>query len=257
MKNLFSLQDRVVILTGASRGIGRAMADALVDHGARVVLAARKLDALEAAAAELRARGGTVLPFAAHTGKPEQLRALVDAAVGAFGKVDVLINNAATNPYFGPMVHLEDAAYAKTLEVNLKGALDLCRLVGTHLMDRQAGGAIINVSSVLGVGGAPLQGVYGMTKAALISMTRTLAMEWGGAGIRVNAIAPGMVKTQFAAAITGNDEIAGRVLARTPLGRFGEPEDIAGAAVFLASDAARYVTGHTLVVDGGLTAGVM
>lgn len=254
-QGLFSLNDKTAIITGASRGIGEAIAHALSAHGANVVLASRKLEGLQGVADAINADGGKAIAVAAHTGKPEMLQNLVDTAIKSFGKVDILVNNAATNPYFGPSLHTEDAAFAKTFEVNLKGYFDLARLVANHLMSRDAPGSIISVASVLGQGAAPMQGVYGMTKAAVISMTQTLAYELGSTRIRVNAIAPGLIKTAFAAALTTNEEISKRVLEKTPLGRFGEPDDIAGAAVYLASDASKFVTGQTLVVDGGMTLG--
>ncbi|MEW5854461.1 MAG: glucose 1-dehydrogenase [Myxococcota bacterium] len=255
MSKLFSLEGKVAIITGASRGIGEAMAHAYAEHGARVVVAARKPEALEEVARAIQAKGGQVRAVPTHAARRDELEALVKAAVDAFGKVDILVNNAATNVYFGPMMGAEDGAYQKTFDLNVKGYFDLARLVAQHLMDRRAPGAIINVSSVLGLGAAPLQGVYGMTKAAVISMTRTMATELGGAGIRVNAIAPGLIKTRFSQALTDSPDVSGRVLQQTPLGRLGEPADIAGAAVFLGSDASSFVTGHTLVVDGGLTLG--
>jgi len=254
-QGLFSLQGKVAIITGASRGIGEAISHAMSAHGATVVLCARKQEGLTRVADAINAAGGTALAVAAHTGKPEMLANLMDTTIKTFGKVDILVNNAGANPYFGPIIHTEDAAFAKTFEVNLKGYFDMARLVANHLMARNAPGSIINVSSVLGMGAAPMQGVYGMTKAAVLSMTQTMALELGSTGIRVNAIAPGLIQTAFAAALTTNEEISARVLARTPLGRFGDPSEVAGAAVYLASDAARYVTGHTLVVDGGLTLG--
>jgi NAD(P)-dependent dehydrogenase (short-subunit alcohol dehydrogenase family) len=257
MAGMFDLTGKVAMVTGGSRGIGRAMAEALAQAGAKVVLAARKLEGLQEVEGIIQKAGGQALAVACHTGKPEQLQALMDAAVKKFGQVDILINNAATNPYFGPFTGLEDAAFAKTVEVNLKGAMDLSRLVAQHLMDRGAPGSIINITSVVGLGGTPLQGAYAITKAGLISMTQTMAVEWGSEKIRVNAIAPGFVKTSFSRPLTENEEISTRALSRTPLGRFGEPEDVAGAAVFLASDASRYITGHVLVVDGGLTAQLM
>ncbi|MBS2021872.1 MAG: SDR family oxidoreductase, partial [Deltaproteobacteria bacterium] len=160
---------------------------------------------------------------------------------------------AATNPYFGPMMGIDDGAIAKTFEVNMKGYLDAARMTAGHLMDRNAKGSIVSIASVAGLGAAPMQGIYGMTKASVISMTQTLAYELGSAGIRVNAIAPGLIKTKFAGALVDDEDTKNRILGRTPLGRIGEPQDIAGAALFLASDAAAYVTGHVLVADGGLT----
>lgn len=249
----FSLEGQVALVTGASRGIGEAVAMAMAQAGARVVLAARKADTLEAVRTRITAKGGTATAVPCHTGRLEQLDALMEAAIKAYGQVDVLVNNAATNPHFGPMVGVDAGAYEKTFEVNVRGYFELARRVAAHLQSRNAPGSIINVSSVLGIQSAAMMGVYGMTKAAVLSMTRTLGQELGGAGIRVNALAPGLIQTQFAAALTGNDDIRNQAVGRTPLGRLGDPDDVAGAAVFLASPAARFITGQVLVVDGGLT----
>jgi NAD(P)-dependent dehydrogenase (short-subunit alcohol dehydrogenase family) len=221
-----------------------------VESGARVVLAARKADALSTLATSL---GVSARAIATHTGREDECVRLVRSAIEAFGKVDVLVNNAATNPYFGPMLDIDGAAWDKTFEVNLKGYFWMAREVARHLRERGAGGAIVNVASVAALEAAPLQGAYGATKAAVVSMTKTLSFELASSGIRVNAIAPGLVRTRFASALTENEGILSEVLKKTPLGRCGEPTEIAGAALFLASDAASYVTGHTLVVDGGMT----
>jgi NAD(P)-dependent dehydrogenase (short-subunit alcohol dehydrogenase family) len=249
------LEGKVAIVTGASRGIGQAIAEAMAREGARVVLASRKQDALDAVAEGIRASGGTALPLACHTGKEDQVADLVRKATEAFGQVDVLVNNAATNPYFGPMMDIDWGAWDKTFEVNLKGYFAATRAVVRHLQGRGAPGSIVNVASVVGMMGAPFQGVYAMTKAAVISMTKTLAVELGGAGIRVNGIAPGLIETRFSQALTDNDAIKAHVLDRCAIKRVGQPEEIAGAAVFLASDEASYVTGVTLPVDAGWTAG--
>ena len=179
--------------------------------------------------------------------------ALVEAAIKHFGKVDLLVNNAATNPHFGPMLDCENAAWDKTFEVNLKGYFWMARGVVRHLQSRSAPGAIVNVASVAAIEAAPMQGVYGMTKAAVVSMTKTLAFELASSKIRVNAIAPGLVDTRLASAIVQNDDLVNMVKQKTPLGRYGQPEEIAGGAVYLCSDAANFLTGHTLVIDGGMT----
>jgi NAD(P)-dependent dehydrogenase (short-subunit alcohol dehydrogenase family) len=249
------LTDKVALITGASRGIGQAIALAFASAGAKVVLAARKPEALEGVASTISRNGGQSFAVPAHIGKLEDVKRLVAAGVERFGKIDVLVNNAATNPYFGPMLDIEDAAFDKTFEVNVKGSFWLAREVALHLQARSAPGSIINVASVAGLSAAPLQGVYGMTKAAIISMTKTLAAELGAAGIRVNAIAPGLVETKFASALTSNEDILKLVTNRTPLGRHAQPDEIAGAALYLASDASSFVTGQTLVVDGGYTIG--
>lgn len=255
MNPAIHLQGKVALVTGASRGIGEAIARCFAQHGARVVLSSRKLDACELVASKLRAEGYDALAVAAHTGKPEEVRGLVARAVEHYGQVDVLVNNAATNPHFGPLVTADKGAWDKTFEVNLAGYFEASRAVVEHLVGRNAPGSIVNVASVQGLGAAVTQGVYGMTKAAVLSMTKTMAAELGASRIRVNALAPGLVRTRFAAAITENEDMLRFFVERAALRRFAEPEEIAPAALFLASDAASFVTGHTLVVDGGYTIG--
>ena len=248
---LFSLEGKVAVVTGASRGIGEAIAVRLAEQGAQVVLAARKPEGLARVAERIGAAGGKALMVAAHTGKPEEVKGLFDRALAHFGKVDVLVNNAATNVHFGPMLEVEDGAWDKTFEVNVRGYFLAIRALARHLEERDAPGSIINVASIMGLRAAPLQGVYGMTKAAVLSMTQTLAQELGPRGVRVNAIAPGLVDTRFASVLIQNEELRGRLVGRSALGRHAQPDEIAGAAVFLASDAASYLTGQVLVVDGG------
>ncbi len=255
MSDAIRLDEKVAIVTGSSRGIGAAIAKAFARAGARVVLASRKVEGLDAVAKEIGAEGGTALVQPCHTGKEEDCDRLIQAAVAKFGKVDVLVNNAATNPHFGPMLTCDWGMWDKTFEVNVKGYFTLTRAVARHLTDRGAPGSIVQIASVAGIMGAPLQGVYGMTKAAVISMTKTLAMELGPARIRVNAIAPGLVDTRFASALVNDEAIRGLIVGRTALGRVAQPDEIAGAALFLASDAASYITGSTMVVDGGWSTG--
>jgi NAD(P)-dependent dehydrogenase (short-subunit alcohol dehydrogenase family) len=248
---MITLDGKTIVVTGGSRGIGEAIARACIEAGARVVLASRKQEELDKVAATLPA--DRVLAVAAHTGKSADVDALFARAVDKFGRVDGLVNNAATNPYFGPLVDTPDAAIDKTLEVNVKGYLYAARGLVKHARTRDGGGAIVNIASVAGTRAAPMQGIYGATKAAVISMTQTLAFELGGSGIRVNAIAPGLVETKFAAAIVQNPALRDHVVKRTPLARHAQPAEIAGAAVYLLSDAASFTTGTVMVVDGGLT----
>jgi NAD(P)-dependent dehydrogenase (short-subunit alcohol dehydrogenase family) len=246
------LKDKVVVVTGASRGIGEAIARAAVDAGAKVVLASRKQADLDRVAGALPS--DRVLAVACHTGKAEDVDALFAKALDKFGRVDGAVNNAATNPYFGPLLDTPDAAIEKTIEVNVRGYLYVARAFVKHARSREGGGSIVNIASVAGTRAAPMQGIYGATKAAVISMTQTLAFELGSSKIRVNAIAPGLVETKFASAIVQNPMLRDHVVGRTPLQRHAQPAEIAGAAVYLLSDAASFTTGSLMVVDGGLTA---
>lgn len=255
MKPAIHLEGKVAVITGASRGIGEAIATCFAAHGAAVVLASRKIDACEQVAHKINRDGGRALALAAHAAKSEELHALIARAADHFGKVDVLVNNAATNPHFGPMVSVDGGAWDKTFDVNIRGYFEAIRAFVAHVTARNAPGSIVNIASIQGLGAAMTQGVYGMSKAAVISMTKTLAVELGPSGIRVNAIAPGLVKTRFASAIVENEDLVKHVVDRTPLRRYAMPEEIAPAALYLASDAASYVTGHTLVIDGGFTLG--
>ncbi len=254
MQPLIHVQGKTALVTGGSRGIGLAIARALASHGAKVAIAARKPEGLAQAKAELAKMGVEVETFVAHVGRPDEAARLVADVIARFGKLDVLVNNAATNPHFGPMVTADDKVFDKTFELNARSYFALARDVAQHLVARNAkGGAIINVTSTQGILASPMMGIYGMTKAAVISLTKTLAAELGPSGIRVNAIAPGLVETRFAASLTADPELMKRWTDRAPLQRVGEPDEIAGAALYLASDASSYMTGQTLVIDGGYT----
>ena len=250
---LIHLQGKVAIVTGGSRGIGEAIARAYAAAGAKVVVASRKQEGVDRVANAIVAEGGDAIGMAFHAGDLAQAPKLVEATIAKYGKVDVLVNNAATNPHFGPLLTGDWGMWDKTFEVNLKGYFELSRQVCNHLLGRDVAGSIVNVASVVALGGARLQGIYAMTKAAVVSMTQTLAAELAPSKIRVNAIAPGLIETKFPSAIVNNPDMVAQVVGKTPLGRVGQPHEIAGAALFLASDAASYVTGHVLVVDGGLT----
>lgn len=250
MSASMTLDGKVAIVTGASRGIGEAIARTFAAHGAKVVIASRKMDGLLPIAESI---GANAHAIAAHTGKESDCKKLVDETVAKFGKVDVLVNNAATNPYFGPFMDIDESAWDKTFEVNLKGYYWMTREVVKHLRSREAPGSIVNMASVAGLIASPGQGAYAMTKAAVISMTKTLAYELAGNEIRVNAIAPGFVDTKFAAAVLENDVLLDEVLRLTPMKRYGQPDEIAGGALYLASDSASFLTGQALVIDGGMT----
>jgi NAD(P)-dependent dehydrogenase (short-subunit alcohol dehydrogenase family) len=243
-----SLKGKVALVTGASRGIGKAIARAYVDAGASVLLSSRKQDALEAAAADI---GGDVDVCVANAGDPEQAAAAVAHCVERFGAVDILVNNAATNPYFGPAMDIDLGRYDKTWDVNLRGVLVWTQEAWRRSL-QERGGAVINIASVGGLSVEQGIGIYNTTKAALIHLTKTLAAELAP-NVRVNAIAPGLVKTDMARALWEPAE--DRIAASMPLARLGEPTDIANAALYLASDLASWVTGHTLVVDGGALLG--
>lgn len=246
--NALSLKGKVALITGGSRGIGRAIALTFADAGADVVVCARKLPDLEEVGKELKARGGKSLALVSHVAKREDSVNLVERIKSEMGKLDILVNNAGTNPYYGPLMDAEEWAWDTTLNVNLKGAFLLSQLAA-RTMREHGGGCIINISSVAGLRPSPIS-IYSVTKAALLMLTQVMAKEWGQYNIRVNAIAPGNTKTRFSEVLLQGQQ-GEEARKKIALGRFGLPEDIAGAALYLASDIATYVTGETLVVDGG------
>ena len=252
--NLFDLTGKVAIVTGSTRGIGRAAIEALAEHGAKVVVSSRKQDACDEVAAALNATfgEGTAIGVAASLSDKAALQNLVDATLGAFGRIDVLVCNAASNPYFGPMGGIADDQFRKVLDNNILANHWLIQMAAPDMIARGEGSVII-VSSIGGIRGTPVLGAYAISKAADIQLARNLAIEFGPKGVRVNCIAPGLVKTDFARALWEDPERIAATNSTTPLRRIGEPEDIAGAVVFLASKASAFMTGQAMVIDGGVT----
>lgn len=246
----FNLKGKVAVVTGASRGIGEAIARGMAEYGATVVLAARNLPPLEAVAQAINDSGGRAVAMACHTGKSDQIAALFDRVRTEFGRLDVLVNNAATNPYFGPVVDAPESVFDKTFEVNVKGYFLMSQHAARMMID-QGSGSIINIASIVGVSPAPLQGVYAMTKAAVISMTKAFAKELGGVGVRCNAICPGLTDTKFAKVLIDTPEIYQIFVRDLPMARHAQPSEMVGAAVYLASDASSYTTGSVIACDGG------
>jgi len=251
-ETLFDLGGKTALVTGASRGIGAATARLLAAFGAHVVVSSRKLDACEEVAGRLRAAGGKATALAAHIGDASAIDALF-AELDTRGLVpDILVNNAATNPYFGPMLDMEMSAFDKTVEVNIRGYFHTTVRAAQRMRSR--GGAIVNVASINGRRAAAGQGVYSMTKAAILSMTEGFAKELAQYGIRVNAVLPGLTDTKFAGALTQNPDLLKQLLRMIPLGRIAQPEEIAPTIAFLCTPAAAYITGASFVVDGGFLA---
>jgi NAD(P)-dependent dehydrogenase (short-subunit alcohol dehydrogenase family) len=252
--SLFDLTGKVAVVTGSSRGIGRAIVERLAEHGARVVVSSRKLGACEEVAAGINAKhgAGTALAVAASISSKQELQHLADETMRAFGRIDVLVCNAASNPYYGPLAGIADEQFRKILDNNIVSNHWLIGMVAPQMRARKDG-AIVIVSSIGGLKGNAIIGAYNISKAADFSLARNLAVEFGADNVRVNCIAPGLIKTDFARALWENPQTLKHALATTPLGRIGEPDEIAGAAVYLASRAGSYMTGQTLVVDGGQT----
>jgi NAD(P)-dependent dehydrogenase (short-subunit alcohol dehydrogenase family) len=256
MQSLFDLTGKVAVITGSSKGIGRAIAERMAEHGAKVVISSRKADACEKVAAEIRAKGGDALVQTCNVSRKEELKALVDATLAKWGRIDILVCNAAANPYYGPLLKISDEAMEKTLNANVKGVVWLANLVLPQMAERREGVVLI-VSSVGGFIGSDVLGFYNMSKAAEQSLARSLAYEWGTSNIRVNCIAPGLIRTDFSKVLWETPEIEAKRSQTSALKRIGEPDEIAGTAVYLASSAGAFVTGQTLTVDGGRLIGVL
>ncbi|MEE9597724.1 MAG: glucose 1-dehydrogenase [Acidiferrobacterales bacterium] len=250
---LFQLDGKVALITGASKGIGEAMARGLAEFGAKVVVSSRKQEAVDAVAKAFRADGLEAIGIAANMGNIEQTHALVDKTVEAYGGLDIVINNAAANPVFGPIQQTEERAFDKIIDVNLKGPFELCKKA-YPVLKKRGGGSIINISSIGGLTPEPGIGIYSVSKAGINNLTKVMAQDWGADNIRVNAICPGLIKTKFSEALWNNEAILERFLQHIPLKRAGTADDIAGLAVYLASDAAAYCTGGVYMIDGGYAA---
>ena len=251
---MFDISGKVALITGASRGIGKATAIQLAKSGARVVVSSRKQIACEEVVHQIRAAGGEAVAMACHVGDHIQLKELVAFVDEKWGGVDVLVCNAATNPVYGPIGNLSDEAFTKIMTINVQSTIWLSNLVLPRMAERGKG-SVIMMSSIAALRGTGTIGAYGMSKAAEAALTRNLAVEWGPKGIRVNAIAPGVVNTDFARELVNDPVRRAQMEGRTPLRRFGEPDDIAGIVHFLASDASAYITGQVIVADGGETIG--
>ena len=252
ISNKFRLDNKVAIITGASKGIGKSIAMSLGQQGAKIVIVSRKQEAVDETAKEFLAEGIEAIGIAAHIGDMGQIKNMVEQTVKQFGGIDIIVNNAATNPSFGPITATDNTVFDKIMEVNVKGPLELCKLA-YPIMKARGGGSIINISSIEGITPGTGLGLYSVSKAALIALTKVLAKEWGADKIRANVICPGLVKTKFSEALTGNEKILKYVLAKQALQQLAEPEDIAGLALFLASEAASFCTGAVYTADGGYT----
>jgi NAD(P)-dependent dehydrogenase (short-subunit alcohol dehydrogenase family) len=246
-----SLKNKVVLLTGASRGIGKAAAIGLAKAGADLAIASRKLPDLEKVAAEIKKLGRKCVPIAAHIGRIEEINSLVKKVLDEFGKIDILVNNAATNPTMASAMDIDDRAWDSIMNLNLKGLFFLSQAVARTMKER-GGGKIINIASIAGIS-PDILAVYSISKAGVIMATKVMAQQWGQYNIRVNTIAPGLTKTKFSEALWGNPDILNIAMSKTPLARPAEPEEMVGAIIYLASDASSYVTGQVIAIDGGTT----
>jgi NAD(P)-dependent dehydrogenase (short-subunit alcohol dehydrogenase family) len=248
----FRLTGKIALVTGASKGIGAAMAAAFAQAGAKVVVCSRKQEAVDEVAQALTAQGLEAIGIAANVGRGTDILMLTERVLQRYGRIDILVNNAAVNPVFGPLAQTDAAAFDKIMDVNLKGPFELAKAVYPH-MAKNGGGSIINISSVEGLSPEKFMGIYSVSKAALIMLTKVMAKEWAADKVRVNAICPGLIQTKFSEALWNNQDILNMVLSRVPLARMGQSEEMAGLALFLASDAGSYCTGGVYTADGGYT----
>jgi len=253
MKDLFDLTGKTALVTGASRGIGEAIARLLASRGAHVIVSSRKIDACQAVADSIVTDGGKASAFACHVGDMAQIEAIFAHIQSEFGRLDILVNNAAANPYYGHILDTDLGAFEKTVDVNIRGYFFMSTAAG-KMMREQGGGVILNTASVNAIVPGDMQGIYSITKAAVISMTKAFAKECGPLNIRVNALLPGLTDTKFASALTSNDKVLKMALHSIPLGRVAQPEEMAGTVLYLVSDASSYTTGACVTVDGGMLA---
>ena len=256
MVSLFDLTGKVAVITGSSRGIGRAIAERMAEHGAKVVVSSRKADTCEQVALGIRDKGGEATVIPCHIARKEELQRLVDQTKALWGGIDILVCNAAVNPYLGPATGVTDEVYERVMGANVRSNFWLCNMVLPGMAER-GGGSVIIISSIGGLRGSAHLGLYGISKAADMQLARNIAVEWGPSNVRANAIAPGLVRTDFARALWEDPELYRKRTKGTPLQRIGEPDEIAGAAVFLAAKAGSFLTGQTIVIDGGTTAGTV
>lgn len=250
--SLFDLSGRIALVSGASRGIGEAIATLLAEHGAHVIVSSRKREDCEAVAEAIRGAGGNAEAFPCHVGRMEDIEAIFEYLRAAHGRLDICVNNAATNPYFGHILDTDLGAFNKTVEVNVRGYFFMSVAAG-KLMREQGGGVIVNTASINALRPGPMQGIYSITKAAVVSMTKAFAKECGPLGIRCNALLPGLTRTKFAGALFDNEEIYKAAMEKIPMGRHAEPAEMAGTVLYLVSDASSYTNGECIVVDGGMT----
>ena len=252
IENAFKLSDKVAIVTGASKGIGKSIAQSLGQQGAKVVVSSRKQEAVDEVVKEFEEEGIKAIGIAAHMGDMEQIRALAEKTITEYGGIDIIVNNAAANPVFGPVTETDAIVFDKIMDVNVKGPLELAKLAYPSMKSRK-GGSVVNISSIEGISPGQGLGLYSVSKSALIALTKVLAREWGNEGVRVNVICPGLVETKFSQALTSNEHILKHVMAKQAIPHLAQPEDIAGLALFLSSNAAAFCTGGVYVADGGYT----
>lgn len=252
MQNLFSLEGKVALITGASKGIGEAIAEYYAAAGAKVIVSSRKQESVNVVAEEIKRKGFEATAIACHMGDMADVHKLAEAAISKYGTIDILVNNAATNPVFGPVVETSLEAFDKIISVNVKGPFELAKKI-YPLMKEKKSGSVINISSIGGLRPEAGLGIYSMSKAALISLTKVMAKEWGDDNVRANVICPGLIKTKFSEALWSNDKMMAMMMKVLPIKRVGTPEEIAALALYLASDASAYCTGSVFTADGGFT----